>query len=133
MQQCGHDCFACPYPDCVLNDEEEIVLTELEISESDRRDADAKRYNCEADYEDGKPAADARRREVKRRSYYAHRAEELRRMKGYYDTHKPQIKSYYDAYYEANREKINARRRERRKLKKALRKSEITQGEKKKG
>lgn len=133
MRSCGYDCFVCPYPDCILSDDDEIQLTELEIAESERRDAETKRYNCEADYEEGKPANEARRREVKRRSYYAHRAEELRKRKAYRETHKSATKAYNDAYYEANKEAINARRRERRRLNKALRKSMTEQGNNKKG
>ena len=132
MQQCGLDCFCCPYPDCVLTDEDEIVLTALEIAGSEERDADAKRYNCEADYDDGKPKADARRREVKRRSYYAHRAAELRKRKLYRETHKTDKNRADKAYYDAHAEEINARRRERRKMKNALRRSITEQGNDKK-
>ena len=133
MQQCGYDCFACPYPDCILTDEDEIVLTALEIAGSDRRDAEAKRYNCEADYDDDAlKAQQARRREVKRRSYYEHRAEELRKRKIYRETHKAEKNAADKAYYMAHAEEINARRRERRKLQNALRKSMTEQGTDKK-
>ena len=129
MQQCGYNCFCCPYPDCILSDEDEISLTALEIATSEHRDADTKKYNCEADYDEGKPAADARRREVKRRSYYAHRAEELRKRKLYRETHKAAKSASDKAYYEAHKEEINARRRERRKMNNALRKSMTGQGD----
>lgn len=124
MQKCSLDCFNCPFSDCILSDDE-IQLTELEIRESENRDADAKRFNCEADYvDDGeKSAADARRREAKHKSYMAHRAEELRKRKLYRETHKEAKNAADKAYYEANREAINARRRERRRLEKAFRKS----------
>ena len=124
MQECGYDCFNCPFSDCVLSDDE-ITLTELEVMESENRDAESKRYNCEADYvKDGaKSAAEARRREVKHKSYMAHRAEELQKRKVYRETHKEAKNAADKAYYQANRDAINARRRERRKLEKALRKS----------
>ncbi len=132
MQQCGYDCFCCPYPDCILTDEDEIVLTALEIAGSEERDAEAKRLNCEADYDETKRKQEARRREVKRRSYYEHRAEELRKRKLYRETHKAQKNRADRAYYHAHAEEINARRRERRKMKNALRRSLTGQGNSKK-
>lgn len=116
---CSHDCFRCPYDDCIWPDED-FPLTALEIAMSESLDREAERSGCEADYEGNEDrAAEARRRHRRREWYMEHRASELLKHAEYRRTHKEAKRLQDNAYYLAHREEINRRKRERRALEKA--------------
>lgn len=116
---CSHDCFHCPYEDCIWPDED-FELTALEIAQSAALDREAERSCCEGDYEDDeRKAAEARRRQRRREWYLNHRGNELVKKAQYRQTHKAE-KAKQDAdYYQRHRDEINRRKRERRAIEKA--------------
>lgn len=127
--ECSHDCFRCPYEDCIWPDEE-FELTALEIAQSESLDREAERSCCEADYEpDADRAAAARKRHRRREWYLDHRGSELAKKKAWRETHREEKHRQDMAYYEAHREEINRRKREKRALEKARRKQQNSGGQ----
>ena len=122
--ECSHNCFRCPYDDCILADDEEIELTALEIAQSESLDREAERMCCEGDFEDTdkEKAEAARRRHRKREWYLDHRGSELKKKAEYRKTHAEEKHRQDMAYYEAHKEEINRRKREKRALEKARKK-----------
>lgn len=115
---CSHDCFNCPYPDCVCGDDDIDDMTALENAEAEARDRLTERYNCEADYEiDGKtqPPEEARKRRKRayNRSYYnKHREAELARIKAKRTENREAVNAANRKYHHENREERNRKRRE---------------------
>ena len=112
---CSHDCFHCPFEDCIAPDDD--LLTAEEIRRSERLDKETYILNCEADYE-GEEARRKRVSDTKRRYRQTHRAEiaeyEARRR-----VIRHEAKLELDRrYYEAHKEQINARKRELRAMSK---------------
>lgn len=115
---CSHDCFNCPFEDCIAPEDD--LLTAEEIRRSERLDKETYILNCEADYE-GEEARRKRVSDIKRRYRKTHKAEiaeyEARRR-----ATRREAKLEIDRrYYEAHKEQINARKRELRALSKAQR------------
>ena len=115
---CSHDCFNCPFEDCIAPDDD--LLTPEEIRRSERLDKETYILNCEADYE-GEEAKRKRVSDAKRRYRQTHKAEiaeyEARRR-----VTRREAKLELDRrYYETHKEQINARKRELRALSKAQR------------
>jgi len=129
--ECSHDCFRCPYPDCIWPDED-FPLTALEEAYSAALDREAERSCCEGDFEgDSDKAAEARRRQKRREWYLNHRGDELVKKAQYRQTHKAE-KAKQDAdYYQRHRDEINRRKREKRAIEKAerLAKNKTTGGQ----
>lgn len=116
-ETCDHNCFACKYADCICPDDEMSVL---ELAESERRDREAERYNCPADFDD--PKDQARKRENDRKRRYRRKNPE--KVREYYRQYRQARREHYRAlnaaYYAKNREKIDAQRAEKRKRDKSL-------------
>jgi hypothetical protein len=114
---CDHNCFACKFEDCICPDDEMSVL---ELAESERRDRDAERYNCPADFDN--PKDQARKRENDRKRRYRRKNPE--KVREYHRQYKEARKDHYrelnKAYYAKNRAKIDAYRAEKRKRDKGL-------------
>lgn len=124
---CSHDCFNCPFEDCIAPDDD--LLTAEEIRREERLEKDAFRYNCEADYA-GEDARRKRISDIKRRYRQTHKAEiaeyEARRR-----VSRHEAKLELDRkYYEAHKDQINARKRELRALNKAQRQQKQQQKQK---
>lgn len=116
--ECSHDCFRCPFEDCIQPDDDE--MTALELAQSEALDREAERSCCEADFEDDpEKAAIVRKRTMRREWYMEHRATELVKHAQYRATHREEKKRQDTAYYLAHREEINRRKRERRALERA--------------
>lgn len=118
---CSHDCFTCPYEDCLCGDDEIDDMTALEIAEAEARDRRTERYNCEADY-DGENKNDIqqrKRRTYKRNYYYRHHEAERAKRKKKREQNREAHNAKNMEYYYKNSEKINQRKRERRALEKA--------------
>lgn len=115
--ECSHDCFRCPFEDCIQPDDD---VTALEIAQSEALDRDAERSCCEADFDDNPElAAAARKRTMRRKWYVEHRSTELVKHALYRSTHREEKKRQDTAYYLAHREEINKRKREKRALERA--------------
>jgi hypothetical protein len=100
VSKCNHDCFNCPYSDCIIPEEE---ITLQEIIDADRRD--------------GKPQSKEIKKALARermKKWYAENKDYAKaKQKEYYEKHKDERKKYYEAnkekkkqYYQKNREKI---------------------------
>lgn len=118
---CSHDCFTCPYDDCICGDDEINDMTALEIAEAEARDRRTERYNCEADYdgENKKDIQQRKRRTYKRNYYYRHHEAERAKRKKKREQNREAHNAKNMEYYYKNSEKINQRKRERRALEKA--------------
>lgn len=118
---CSHDCFNCPYPDCVCGDDDIDDMTALEIAEAEARDRRTERYNCEADYShETADTIKAHKRRGYRRTYYnKHREEEIQKRREYREKNRAELRAADRDYYQRNRERINQKKRERRALQKA--------------
>lgn len=116
---CSHDCFNCPFEDCIAPDDD--LLTAEEIRRSERLDKEAHILNCEADYE-GEEARRKRVSDTKRRYRQTHKAEEKAYGERYRAEHREERREMNRRYHEAHKEQINARKRELRALSKSQRK-----------
>lgn len=118
---CSHDCFTCPYDDCLCGDDEIDDMTALEIAEAEARDRRTERYNCEADYdgENKKDIQQRKRRTYKRNYYYRHHEAERAKRKKKREQNREAHNAKNMEYYYKNSEKINQRKREHRALEKA--------------
>ena len=88
MSSCNHDCFNCPYPDCIVDD-----VTAEEYRELSRIERELIRPKSRK-----KLAIAAKQRE-------------------YYEANRESIAAKQREYYEANRESIAAKQREYREAK----------------
>lgn len=113
---CSHDCERCPYDDCICPEDE---FSALEWAESEKRERETDRGNCEADYDDEEQAASVRRRQMKREWYLAHRGSELIKRAVFREANRERLRQENMAYYEAHKEEINAKRREKRAIERA--------------
>ena len=82
---CDRDCFHCPYPDCILDEDD---MSPEEWHESQEREKSIR--------QEGRSKAAADRA-------------------AYYQANKEKVAAYQAAYRQANKDEINARRREKRK------------------
>lgn len=123
---CSHDCFTCPYDDCICGDDEINDMTALEIAEAEARDRRTERYNCEADYdgEDTATEKQRKRRTYRRTYYYRHHHAELAKRKEKREKDRDAINAKKLDYYYRNKDQINQKRRERRALEKARQEAE---------
>lgn len=131
--KCNHDCFNCPFPDCI---EDDISLEEW--NEATERDWQAKAEQAELEsLRDGKKkkqcslseAAAERQRVMKwwryhndpeyrkavqaqcKKYYEAHREEWLKWLHLYQQTHKDEIRARQKEYRECHKEEIKAKKR----------------------
>lgn len=111
--KCSHDCFNCPYPDCIAPDDD--LLTAEEIRRSEHLDKEAYILNCEADYS-GEEAHRKRISDAKRRYRQTHKAAEKEYGERYRATHREERREINRRYHEAHKDEINARKRELRAL-----------------
>lgn len=114
---CTRDCFNCPYPDCIMDDE-----TPAEIGAAERRDREAmrqgkpKRKHTEKDRERAKQYRAEHRDELnanRRACYIAHKAEIKAKKADYYRRNKETILAQQRAYKAAHADEISNRNRER--------------------
>lgn len=122
---CSHDCFNCPYEDCIAPEDD--LLTAEEIRRAEHLDKEAYILNCEADYE-GEAARRKRVSDIKRRYRETHRAEIAAYEKRRRVTRREAKLEIDKRYYEAHKERINARKRELRALNKQIRKQNSEKG-----
>lgn len=116
---CDHDCLRCVFEDCICPEDE---LTETEITDAERRDKAAWRQNCVADYQIAEVAARKQLSDDHREYYIMHRTALLEYGKRYRIEHREERRILNASYYAKNRDRINALRREKRRLKKKARK-----------
>ena len=106
---CSHDCFNCPYEDCIAPDDDDLTVEEIRRSE--HLDKEAYLLNCEADYQ-GEEAHKKRISDAKRRYRITHKAAEKAYGERYRATHREEKAQRDKRYYEAHKEQINARKRQ---------------------
>ena len=96
---CNHDCFHCPHPDCICDEE-----TPAEIGAAELRDKEAQ----------GKPKRKLSEKSRERNSQYYqdHRERYLAYYRVYYRTHKEKTKAYKADYYQRNKARILAQQKE---------------------
>ena len=99
---CDHNCFACPYDDCIVEDE-----SPEEAEAAERRDELDRETACKADKD--------RRRNTKYRDEHPEWYREY--MRNYRHTHKDKIKAYKAKWYQKNRNRILAQQKEYRQRK----------------
>ena len=96
---CDRDCFNCPYPDCILGDDD--------LSDDDFTLADAADRLCRL------PDAPRLTPAQRQRLYYqSHRETERRRLRAYYLANQERITAQRRAQYAANRDAMRAYMRE---------------------
>ena len=114
--KCDHDCFNCPFSDCILPDDE---LTEAEVSLSDSLDARITIDNAPVEEvirwnRRGRPRKTCTVKETEQ-----YREERRAYQREYYRKHKEERLAYQSEYdksnYQKNREKMIAKRVERHK------------------
>ena len=98
---CNHDCFNCPYPDCVVDE-----MTEAELLESSKRDAELRI----AGKKTPQAVLDASRRW---REANKERFKESQRR--YRERNKEKLLAYKREYYRKNRDVILAKQRKKKK------------------
>lgn len=110
---CDHNCFSCPFDDCIAPEEE---MTVYEEAEAERRDRDAWNANCPGDYDD--PVMQEKKRESDRKRRW--REENREKVREYHRVYRAERAEHYRAmnreYYKKNRERIDAYRAAKRKL-----------------
>ena len=96
---CNHDCFHCPHPDCICDEE-----TPAEIGAAELRDKEAQ----------GKPKRKRTDRDrARNRQYYQdHREKYIAYYRAYHQRNKDRIKAYKADYYQRNRDRILAQQKE---------------------
>lgn len=97
---CNRDCFHCPHPDCICDEE-----TQDDIDAAELRDERTKANWCIYEKEL------RRRREFHR----THRDQAIAACRAYYATHKEYIRQQRAEWYKANKERILAQQRAYRK------------------
>ena len=106
---CSHDCYNCPFDDCIAPEDD--LLTAEEIRRSEQLDKEAYVLNCEADYDGEEARRKKRVSDTKRRYRQTHKAEEKAYGERYRATHREERRERNARYYEAHRDEINARKR----------------------
>ena len=120
---CNHDCFNCPYPDCI---EDSDLITAAEWKESAGRDHEIAVFNLD-NHDRGRYKKDRAWREShaeeisrKRKEYYLeHRDRELELNRIWYQNHASDIehlearRNRLKAYRLENKDKISQQRREK--------------------
>ena len=95
---CDRNCFRCPYPDCILDEED---MSPEDWRESTERERSIKR-------------AGRSEKAARNAAYYQANKEKIAAQQAaYYQANKEKIAAYYAAYYRAHKDEINARRREK--------------------
>ena len=115
---CNRDCFNCPFPDCVCDDE-----SQDDIDAAERRDL---QIQAGWDSNEKKRRRDARYREKHRekakinaRAYYAANKEYVKEKHAeWYKANRDRVLAQQKAYREANKDKIRARNKEKYRKKK---------------
>ena len=93
---CSRDCFHCPFPDCVLEDD---ALTAAEYAEARERESLLR-------------TPEKKKLAAKQRAYYeANRDEIAAKQRAYREANRDEIAAKQRAYYEANRDEIAAKQR----------------------
>ena len=95
---CDRDCFHCPYPDCILDEED---MSPEDWRESTERERSIKRAGRSEN-----AARNAAYRQANKEKIAAYHA-------AYCQANKEKIAAYYAAYYREHKDEINARRREK--------------------
>lgn len=117
MSFCNHNCFQCPYDDCVCPDDE---ISPLEDLDARRRDAEFERARCAADM-DSEEAANKKLRSERSRVYARRNRARIKEVQAsWYLRNRDRRIDAQKAYYAENRDRINAERREAYRRKKAL-------------
>lgn len=132
MAICDHDCFRCPWPDCVVSDD----LTDAEAAESAERDRmlvpgsiDSRTYRFRTDPEYREEVRQKRRAyyqankerfKATQQKYRENNTEHIKAKKHeYYLLHKQEYAERRRRYYRAHREEILSREAQKYKEKKA--------------
>ena len=97
---CNRDCFNCPYPDCICDEE-----TPDDIDAAERRDEAIQAGWSSAEKE-------LRRKREYRRT---HREQAIAASRAYYATHKEYVSKKHAEWYKANKERILAQQKAYRK------------------
>lgn len=97
---CNRDCFNCPYPDCICDEE-----SQDDIDAAERRDEAIQIGWSSAEKE-------LRRKREYRRT---HREQAIAASRAYYATHKEYVSKKHAEWYKANKERILAQQRAYRK------------------
>lgn len=99
-------------------------MTAVEAAEAEQRDRNAWRRNCPADYDDNPELARKKAESDRKRHYREQNPEKIKAYnKAYYDRNKDREKERQRKYYAANRERLDAYRSEKRRLKSAQQKA----------
>ena len=128
--QCGKNCFACPYEDCICDDltyedykaerEIDLLTGAKEYKTSPNERARKKRY-----YEENKERIAATRREQRannkekisayQRKYREENKEKVAAaQRKYYEENIDDLKAYKRAWYQSNKERLRIKRQEQR-------------------
>lgn len=124
MSKCNHDCFHCPYDDCVVDDEltaeerTQAMSMDMEVRHekayvkargkyaySEKCRAAQKRYNSQE-------RVKAMRRENTKRYYAKNREKILEKRKKYYEENKDKVKERLSEYYAGHKDDHKRRCRE---------------------
>lgn len=121
LKSCTHDCFSCPYEDCLFDG-----VTDDERTSQDKEDMkllNAKVTETSAVVRTGRPgrprkirdeeAVREAKRAQSRQYYWAHREERLEKQKNYAQEHKEELAQYNREYRIRNRKKVNEWEREK--------------------
>ena len=103
---CDHNCFECPFPDCIADD-----MTAEELKESIARDRDT---NITPERKKRRAYREANREKIadQQRAYReANREKIADQQRAYREANREKIADQKRAYYEANREKIADQKR----------------------
>ena len=93
---CNRDCFNCPHPDCICDEE-----TQADIDAAERRDQAIQAGWSRAEKE-------LRREREYRRT---HREQAIAASRAYYAANKEHVKEQHAAWYRANRERVLAQQK----------------------
>lgn len=106
---CDHDCFRCPYDDCICPDED---ISPLEQKDAREREREINRSRCAADA-DGIAEQERIERAERNRLYAKRKKLHIRQTQAeWYANNRETVLERSKAYYAANRDRINAERRE---------------------
>ena len=105
---CNHNCFECPYDDCICDDD----VSWQERVEADKRDRPHTRHRTDAQRQKEK---EYRERHREQRNAYA---------REYYRNHREERIAYQIAYAKSHREQVNAAERARYHKRKAAKAAE---------
>lgn len=95
-------------------------MTAVEEAEAEQRDRNAWKRNCPADYDEDPELARKKAEYDRKRLYRERNPEKVRAYnKAYYDKNRDRERERQREYYAANRERLDAYRNEKRRLKSA--------------